>query len=510
MNKKFLTIILIFCFTFTFLYANTPNAIPSDNNNYGGVDYIEKNNNESEDEKWGKNFVYNRIGVKEKDKGTFFEIITPVENMFKFVMAEIMNLFPTTGFVFKQDYNSYTDPMDVENYNISHDNPFLYSSNEYEKYDDVNRTNHNAVIGFKVLLPLVFLAVCFYCAFCYIRGLINSKEGFQVSMLPVILIRVLVCIFAFLLLPFLPPLLLKASKYLGFLITGIEFKERMLFEICINWAGFSAIIVFLVGIGAGSIVSANVGGIGFLFTSLGNYALPIFACFGTTFILGLTQLINIYVWEIELFIANVALIFLLPFTLFNLDKNHSSFLGIKISSIVKFFIFNFIEICVAVVVVSLLYKLTKNGWNYEFGQNFILSLFKYLIPCLMLSTLMPVISKVIDSMLKGSLSDTNSVSTSTIKQILGAGYVSGVLGSKDGQKALSSGFTNSVNALGKGGAGAIGKGLSFDQRLSNFGKGFKEGWGGAKQQGLKNDAKNQLQKENYLKNMRNLKQNNGS
>lgn len=510
MKKKFLTIILIFCFTFTYLYANTPNVIPSDNNNYGGVDYTEKNNNESEDQKWGDNFLKNRIGVKEQDKGTFFEIITPVENMFKFVMAEIMNLFPTTGFVFKQDIKSYTDPMEVENYIISSDNYSSYISDVYNKYEAKDRTNHNAIIGFKVLFPLVFLAVCFYCAFCYIRGLINSKEGFQVSMLPVILIRGLVCIFAFLLLPFLPPLLLKASKYLGFLITGIVFEERMLFEICFNWNGFMVVIGPLVGIGLASIISANVGGIGFLFTSLGNYALPIFACFGTTFILGLTQLINIYVWEIELFIANVAIIFLLPFTLFNLDKNHSSFFGIKISSIVKFFIFNFIEICVAVVVASLLYKLNKNGWNYGPFDNFILSLFKYLIPCLMLSTLMPVISKVIDSMLKGSLSDTNSVSTSTIKQILGAGYVSGVLGSKDGQKALSSGFTNTINATGKGLAGAIGGGMSFDQRLSNFGKGFKDGWGGAKQQGLKNDAKNQLQKEDYLKNMRNLKQNNGS
>ena len=528
LNKK-IFLILIFVFFGGLLFADTNDYFVDTDGTIVNRDGSEKDTAKQ----YAEDFSSYAEGIG--DKTTILLLAKPIDKAFKGLMHYIMTLFPSTGYsVDRISYNENSlmrvltmdtikDPLDYENYEFLNDeNGRLNNSSTDITYvfEDTKDREQNANGVFKILFVLAYVFVCFYCAYKTIKGMINSREGIQASMFVALLYRMIIAVVAFLILPYMPVVLINFAKFFAKMLTGVEFKESNALLVTMNLPVLSIILVMLMSVAATSFLEF---GASFFvnfemdLTSLATLSLPVFCAIFAACIAGFTAMINIYVWELELFLALIAIVFMLPFTLFDLSSNASP-IGIKLSNILKFFFFNFIEICIGFVVINVLYVFVQgNVLSKSLGNGLLAKTFCFVVPSILIIIIMPVISKVVNSLLQGTMSDTNSATTEAIRGGLRTSTLYQLTTNQDARGEIGSTLGRTFKGL-KGGISNVNKAnenaLKTD-KVDSWGA-FKRGFSNAFQeksyrsQGYKTKGEYEMNQQlgeirEILNGMRNLK-----
>lgn len=282
---------------------------------------------------------------------------------------------------------------------IEEGDDFLYTKFEFkERFSGYNAGN---IFSFLVAIFLV-ISVIFY-------GIkLGTTSKLQVSEIMGFFIKVVAIFIIYIIMPYIPPMLIKLAFIFSEKITDSA-PGSMTYSAALISPTTLETMLGLTGAGAAMILSFFSGEVGFsalLHAAAGVNLQPLSvaglllfaACFAGLFI-SFIVCIQFCIRCLDLFIANLALIFYLPATLF-------SGFSMSLKHVFQYYYKNFVEVVLGAIIILLVNKI--DFLQTVADANWIVKISLFILKPTLLMILMHYTSKIASALPRGEVTDNNN------------------------------------------------------------------------------------------------------
>lgn len=254
---------------------------------------------------------------------------------------------------------------------------------------------------------------------------LSLSVNFQYQELLSVFWRFIICLIIFFIMPYLPTMFIRFAFHIAEILTGSKtWNEGVILTYSspiymttdvgrtLLATGGTALLTSLFELGATFVVSINLS-----LSSISTLTALIFGFFVAALIGSIIVSLQFCIRCLDLYITNIIMCIALPGTLLK-GWGNESFLGYDSKTLIKYYIVNFIEIFVGAITILIVKKVFQNIRPTGTGASlWLINLIQFVAQPTILMILMPASSKILSSLLSGSVSDNNADVTSAVRTL---------------------------------------------------------------------------------------------